>query len=56
MKDSSIHTCPNCGLQVKTKAEEYFCPVCGAHIVEPPGKRCEYCAEKLRANKKERHA
>jgi predicted amidophosphoribosyltransferase len=56
MKDRPIHICPGCGLQVKTTAEEYFCPKYGFHIVEPLGKRCEYCLEKLRAVKKDKSA
>jgi predicted nucleic acid-binding Zn ribbon protein len=48
MKDKQLHSCPNCGVKVKTYCEEYICPLCDTHIIDPPGKRCELCEARLR--------
>lgn len=51
MKDTQLHTCPNCELQVRTRCEEYVCPKCNTHIIEPPGKPCQLCVDKLRTKR-----
>lgn len=41
-----MHTCPNCGEEIKETAEERYCPHCQS-AVQPDAQYCPYCGEEL---------